>query len=90
MPFQKGNKLATKKDPAVENYVTPTLQKLIPRDALAVEMALEYVRSKGTIKVDVVEEIVKVADSFAVALGWAKPSKSAKEKASELLDGVEE
>lgn len=76
------------KKPSVSEVVTkPTLQMLIPRDAVAVELALEYVRAKGTIQPDVVKRLLDTANAIAEGLGWQKPKKSAKQVAEEILDG---
>lgn len=76
------------KKPSVSDVVTkPTLQMLIPRDAVAVELALEYVRAKGTIQPDVVKRLLDTANAIAEGLGWQKAKKSAKQVAEEILDG---
>jgi len=76
------------KKPSVSEVVTkPTLQMLIPRDAVAVELALEYVRAKGTIQPDVVKRLLDTANAIAEGLGWQKAKKSAKQVAEEILDG---
>lgn len=76
------------KKPSVSDVVTkPTLQMLSPRDAVAVELALEYVRAKGTIQPDVVGRLLATANAIAEGLGWQKPKKSAKQVAEEILDG---
>jgi hypothetical protein len=75
--------------PSVSEVLTkPTLQLLIPRDAVAVELALEYVRNKGTIQVDVVQRLLDTANAIAEGLGWQKPKKSAKQVAEETIDGI--
>ena len=75
--------------PSVSEVLTkPTLQLLIPRDAVAVELALEYVRNKGTIQVDVVQRLLDTANAIAEGLGWQKPKKSAKQVAEETMDGI--
>jgi hypothetical protein len=75
--------------PSVSEVLTkPTLQLLSPRDAVAVELALEYVRNKGTIQVDVVGRLLDTANAIAEGLGWQKPKKSAKQVAEETIDGV--
>lgn len=77
------------KKPSVSDVVTkPTLQMLSPRDAVAVELALEYVRAKGTIQPDVVGRLLATANAIAEGLGWQKPKKSAKQVAEEELDGI--
>ena len=77
------------KKPSVSEVLTkPTLQLLIPRDAVAVELALEYVRNKGTIQVDVVGRLLDTANAIAEGLGWQKPKKSAKQVAEETMDGI--
>ena len=77
------------KKPSVSEVLTkPTLQLLIPRDAVAVELALEYVRNKGTIQVDVVQRLLDTANAIAEGLGWQKPKKSAKQVAEETMDGI--
>ena len=77
------------KKPSVSEVLTkPTLQLLSPRDAVAVELALEYVRNKGTIQVDVVQRLLDTANAIAEGLGWQKPKKSAKQVAEETIDGV--
>lgn len=76
------------KKPSVSDVVTkPTLQMLSPRDAVAVELALEYVRAKGTIQPDVVKRLLDTANAIAEGLGWQKAKKSAKQVAEEILDG---
>lgn len=76
------------KKPSVSEIVTkPTLQMLSPRDAVAVELALEYVRAKGTIQPDVVKRLLDTANAIAEGLGWQKAKKSAKQVAEEILDG---
>lgn len=75
--------------PSVSEVLTkPTLQLLSPRDAVAVELALEYVRNKGTIQVDVVQRLLDTANAIAEGLGWQKPKKSAKQVAEETIDGI--
>jgi hypothetical protein len=64
----------------------PTLNSLPPRDALAVELALERVRHHGKLGVDVAKELVNVADEIAVLLGWQKAKKTPKQAAEEELD----
>lgn len=81
---------ATKKKSVFDDISQPTIQTLSPRDALAVELALEYVRVKGTIRTDVTRSIVDVADEFAVLLGWVKPKKTPKQVAAESLPDVED
>ena len=77
------------KKPSVSEVLTkPTLQMLSPRDAVAVELALEYVRNKGTIQVDVVQRLLDTANAIAEGLGWQKPKKSAKQVAEETMDGI--
>lgn len=77
------------KKPSVSEVLTkPTLQLLSPRDAVAVELALEYVRNKGTIQVDVVQRLLDTANAIAEGLGWQKPKKSAKQVAEETIDGI--
>ncbi len=77
------------KKPSVSEVLTkPTLQLLSPRDAVAVELALEYVRNKGTIQVDVVQRLLDTANAIAEGLGWQKPKKSAKQVAEETMDGI--
>lgn len=78
----------SKKPSASEVLTKPTLQLLSPRDAVAVELALEYVRNKGTIQVDVVQRLLDTANAIAEGLGWQKPKKSAKQVAEETIDGV--
>ena len=80
---------ATKKVNTFDQISKPTIQSLSPRDALAVELALEYVRVKGTIRTDVTKSIVDVADEFAVLLGWVKPKKTPKQVADESLPDVD-
>lgn len=77
----------TRKQEATKPLIQPTLQCLSPRDAVAVEIALEWVRAKGTIRADVVPGIISVANAFAEGLGWQKAKKSAKQVAEEILDG---
>lgn len=79
----------TKKASAFDTISKPTIQNLSPRDALAVELALEFVRSKGTIRTDVTKSIVDVANEFAVLLGWQKAKKTLKQLADESLPDVE-
>ena len=77
----------TKKPSQVSKQLTePTLNSLPPRDALAVELALERVRHHGKIGVDVAKELVEVADSIAVMLGWQKAKKTPRQAAEEELD----
>lgn len=77
------------KKPSVSEVLTkPTLQLLSPRDAVAVELALEYVRNKGTIQVDVVGRLLDTANAIAEGLGWQKPKKSAKQVAEEELETI--
>lgn len=78
----------TKKLSVSDTVTKPTLQMLSPRDAVAVELALEYVRAKGTIQVDVVQRLLDTANAIAEGLGWQKPKKSAKQVAEEELDGI--
>lgn len=77
------------KKPSVSDVVTkPTLHMLSPRDAVAVELALEYVRAKGTIQPDVVKRLLDTANAIAEGLGWQKAKKSAKQVAEETIDGI--
>ena len=78
----------TKKLSASDIVTKPTLQILSPRDAVAVELALEYVRAKGTIQADVVQRLLDTANAIAEGLGWQKPKKSAKQVAEETIDGI--
>lgn len=78
----------SKKASVSEVVTKPTLQMLSPRDAVAVELALEYVRAKGTIQPDVVGRLLATANAIAEGLGWQKPKKSAKQVAEEELDGI--
>jgi len=81
---------STKKPSQVSKQLTePTLNSLPPRDALAVELALERVRHHGKIGVDVAKELVDVADAIAVLLGWQKAKKTPKQMADEALPDVE-
>jgi hypothetical protein len=77
----------TKKPSISEAITKPTLQALSPRDALAVELALEWVRNKGSIRTDVANGLVEVADFMSQALGWTKAKKSARQVAEETLEG---
>ncbi len=78
----------TKKLSVSDTVTKPTLQMLSPRDAVAVELALEWVRSKGSIQVDVVQRLLDTANAIAEGLGWQKPKKSAKQVAEETIDGI--
>ena len=78
----------TRKPSVSETLTKPTLQSLSPRDALAVELMLETVRSRGKIAPDMVDEIVRVSNAAAVQLGWSKPKKSPKQEAEEVLDNM--
>lgn len=76
-----------KKVSPTEKIVVPTLQQLSPRDALAVELALETVRSKGRIGSDQAQEIVHVANTFAALLDWQKDKRTPLQVAKDVLSG---
>lgn len=79
----------TKKKSVVESAVMPVLQSLSPRDALAVELALETVRIKGRMGADMALDIVEAANKFAELLGWSKRTRTAREHAEEVLSGAD-
>lgn len=76
-----------KKISPTEKLVTHTLQQLSPRDALAVELAIETVRSKGRIGSDQAQEVVGVANTFAALLGWQKEKRTPLQVAKDVLSG---